>query len=152
VKEGVKMDTQDTDVELEEPANVGGDGPGQRPVVAEVSRAMVKLYKEQFGRGPTTSHTYWCGDDMLVCVLEDTFTPAELNLRALGELKSLRDTRMLFQYASVRPFVEVVEQITGRTVRSFVSGLDAEEDVSTETFLLYPKGSALPSRSQKPAA
>jgi hypothetical protein len=58
---------------------------------------------------------------------------------------------MLSQYASVRQFIEVVEEITGRTVRSFVSGLDAEEDVSVETFLLFPKGSDQPSRARKTA-
>jgi len=42
----------------------------------------------------------------------------------MGEHDRLREARMLFQYATVKEFVEPVEEITGRTVRSFISGLD----------------------------
>lgn len=42
----------------------------------------------------------------------------------MDEHQRLRDTRMFFQYATVREFCEPVERITGRTVRAFVSGLD----------------------------
>ena len=34
-----------------------------------------------------------------------------------------------------------MEQITGRPVRSFISGIDAEVDgLSLETFIFYPRG------------
>jgi hypothetical protein len=69
--------------------------------------------------------------------------------RKLGEHQRLRDTRMFFQYATVKGFVEPVERITGRTVRSFISGIDTEEDVSVEVFVLYPPGSDAPSRAEK---
>jgi uncharacterized protein YbcI len=101
------------------------DGPGAS-VLLQISNAMVHLYKEQFGRGPTKARTHWCGDDMLTVVLEDTLTPAERNLVRMGEHQRLRDMRMFFQYASVRAFCEPVEHITGRTVRSFVSAVDTE--------------------------
>ena len=41
---------------------------------------MVRLYKTQFGRGPTAARTHWCGPDALSCFLEDTLTPAERKL------------------------------------------------------------------------
>ena len=47
---------------------------------------------------------------------------------------------MLFQYATVKEFVEPVEEITGRTVRSFISGLDSQEGVAAEMFVFYPRG------------
>jgi uncharacterized protein YbcI len=107
----------------------------------QVSNAMVQLYKQQFGRGPTSARTHWCGPDAVTCFLEDTLTPAERNLVALGEHQRLRDTRTFFQYASVREFCEPVEHITGRTVRSFHSSIDTEVDgLATETFLFYPEG------------
>ena len=107
----------------------------------EISNAMVALYKNQFGRGPTKARTHWCGPDAVACFLEDTLTPAERNLVKMGEHQRLRDTRMFFQYASVREFCEPVEQITGRTVRSFHSSVDTEVDgLSTETFVFYPEG------------
>ena len=37
---------------------------------ASVSREMVGLYKEQFGRGPTKARTHYAGRDCLVCTLE----------------------------------------------------------------------------------
>src|SRR3954452_24830723 len=115
----------------------------------EISNAMVRLYKQQFGRGPTAARTHWAGPDVMVCVLEDTLTPAERNLVRLGENQRLRDIRMFFQYAMVREFCEPVEQITGRTVRSFHSSIDTEADgLATETFLFYPEGQEGPSRAE----
>jgi uncharacterized protein YbcI len=75
-------------------------------------------------RQPTTA-THWTGSDASTCILEDTLTPAERNLVKRAST-GLRDTRMLFQYATVREFCEPVERATGRTVRAFVSGMDTE--------------------------
>ena len=107
--------------------------------LSEISNAMVKIYKEQFGRGPTKAVTHYAGPDCLVSTLEDSLTPAERNLVALGEHQRLRDVRMFFQYASETDFVENVERITDRTVRGFVSGMDTEHDIATEVFYLEPK-------------
>ena len=114
----------------------------------EVANAMVRIFKEQFGRGPTKARASWAGPDVLVVTLEDTLTPAERNLAAMGEHERLRDLRSLFQYSSVRQFCEPVEQITGRKVRAFISGIDTEvEGLSVETFVLHPEGSDEPSRA-----
>jgi uncharacterized protein YbcI len=116
-------------------------------VLKEVSNTMVRLHKEQFGRGPTNAWTNWAGDDILVCALEQTLTPAEKNLVRMGEHQRLRDTRMFFQYATVREFCEPVEQITGRKIRAFNSAIDTEaEGWVTETFWLHPEGYEGPSR------
>jgi uncharacterized protein YbcI len=128
------------------------DRDGRGSVLAAISDEMVRLYKDQFGRGPTKVRTYWCGDDLLTTVLEDTLTPAERNLAALGEHQRLRDTRMFFQYASMAEFCEPVERHTGRTVKAFISGIDTAVDgLSIETFILHPEGSDAPSRSEPPA-
>ena len=110
-------------------------------VLQAISNEMVRIFKEHFGRGPTKVRTEWAGRDVLVCVLEDTLTPAERNLAQMGEHERLRDTRSFFQYASVREFCEPVERITGRRVRAFLSGIDTQVDgLSAETFVLYPPG------------
>jgi uncharacterized protein YbcI len=119
-------------------------------VLMEISNAMVSLYKNQFGRGPTAARTHWCGPNALTCFLENTLTPAERNLITMGEDQRLRDMRMVFQYATVREFCEPVERITGRTVRSFQSSIDTEVDgLSVETFIFYPEGKEGPSRSER---
>jgi uncharacterized protein YbcI len=118
-------------------------------VLMEISNTMVGLYKTQFGRGPTAARTHWCGPHALTCFLEDTLTPAERNMVKMGEHDRLRDTRMFFQFATVREFCEPVERITGRTVRSFQSSIDTEADgLSTETFIFYPEGKEGRSRSE----
>jgi uncharacterized protein YbcI len=119
-------------------------------VLAEISNEMVRLYKEQFGRGPTKTRTVWAGPDMLVVTLEDTFTPAERSMAAMGEHQRLRDTRMFFQYASLANFCEPVERLTDRKVRAFMSGVDTAEDVAVELFILHPPGAEAPSRAERP--
>ena len=104
---------------------------------SELSNAMVRIYKEQFGRGPTKAHSVYAGPDLLVCTLEHSLTPAEHRMVQLGENQRVRDIRAFFQHASEQEFVDAVEQITGRSVRAFVSGTDTEHDVSSEVFYLH---------------
>jgi uncharacterized protein YbcI len=105
----------------------------------QISNEMVRLYKDMFGRGPTRARTSFAGPDTIVSTLEDSLTPAERNLAAMGEHQRLRDVRMLFQYASEEEFREIVERLTGRKVRAFVSGMDTLNDVATEVFYLVPE-------------
>ena len=112
-----------------------------------ISDEMVRLYKDQFGRGPTRAYALWAGPDVVTVILEDTLTPAERNLVKMGEHQRLRDTRMFFQYATVAEFCEPVERLTGRKVRAFLSAIDTEANgLCVETFVLHPAGSDAPSR------
>jgi uncharacterized protein YbcI len=125
-----------------------GDGDLRPPVLSALANEMVRLFKEQFGRGPTAARASWTGD-VITVVLENTLTPAERNLATMGEHERLRETRMFFQYASVREFCEPVERLTGRKVRAFVSGIDTDVDgLAVETFVLHPPGSDAPSRTE----
>jgi uncharacterized protein YbcI len=124
--------------------------PEGQSVQMAISNAMVKLYKEYFGRGPTRARTNWAGPDALNVVLEDTLTPAERHMVQMGEHQRLRDTRMFFQYATVREFCEPVERLTGRKVRAFISGIDTEaEGLALESFIFYPEGQDGPSRIER---
>jgi uncharacterized protein YbcI len=109
--------------------------------LAMISKEIVRIYKDQFGRGPTKVRSHFAGPDILVCVLENTFTPAERSLQAMGEHQRLRDMRIFFQYASTAEFTEAVERVTGRRVRSFISGIDTNTDVACEMFVLEPQAS-----------
>jgi uncharacterized protein YbcI len=104
----------------------------------ELTNAMVRLYKELFGRGPTKARTSYAGPDTLLATIENSLTPAERNMIALGEDQRVREIRIFFQHASDKEFTGTVEEITGRKVRAFVSGMDTEEDVSSEVFYLEP--------------
>jgi uncharacterized protein YbcI len=123
-------------------------GNNEQGVLSAISNEMVRIYKSQFGRGPTKTRTQWAGPDIVVVTLEKTLTPAEHSLRRLGEHGRLRDLRLLFQYAELDVFCEPVERLTGRRVRAFISGIDTVGDVASEMFVLHPAGYDGPSRVQ----
>lgn len=127
-----------------------GDEDSPANVQMAISNEMVRLFKEQFGRGPTKARTHFAGNDVVVVILEETLTPAERNMVKMGEHQRLRDVRMFFQYATVAQFIEPVERLTGRKVRSFISGIDTEAGgLSTELFVLHPEGYDGPSRLER---
>jgi uncharacterized protein YbcI len=111
----------------------------QISVRSEISRDMVRLYKEQFGRGPTRARTEFAGPDIVVCTLEDSFTPAEKRLAEMEEHQRLRDTRLYFQHATKAEFVGIIERALSRKVRAFNSSIDTHSDVSVEVFHLVPR-------------
>jgi uncharacterized protein YbcI len=118
------------------PPETAADRRGMQ--TAELSNAMVRIYKEQFGRGPTKAHTVYATDDLLICTLENSLTPAERSMLALDEHQRVREIRMFFQHAAEKEFVDTVERVSGRCVRGFVSGMDTHQDISTEVFYLEP--------------
>jgi uncharacterized protein YbcI len=111
-------------------------------LIVEISNAMVHLYKELFGRGPTKAKTSYAGPDLIVSTLENSLTRIERTMADAGEHERLRDLRMHFQYLGEDDFVGIVESITGRKVRAFVSGIDTRRDVASELFYLEPEPEA----------
>ena len=102
---------------------------------ATISREIVRLQAEYYGKGPTRAKTY-VFDDLVVVVLEETFTRAEKTLVQRGEADAIQHIRRRFQQQMAEEFTSVVEQATGRRVRAFLSETNIEHDVSVETFLL----------------
>ena len=102
---------------------------------ATISREMVRLQAEYYGKGPTRAKTYIV-DDLVVVVLEESFTRAEKTLAERGEREAIQHIRRRFQQQMAESFTGIVEQATGRKVRVFLSETDIEQDVSVETFLL----------------
>jgi len=120
------------------PVSAVNNGSDVDSVRAHISREMVRLYKEQFGRGPTKARTDFAGPDVVMCTLENSFTPAERKLSALGESQRLRDTRLYFQHVTETEFRDVIERALHRKVRGFISGVDTAMDISAELFYLEP--------------
>ena len=102
---------------------------------SRISNEIVRLHSEYYGRGPTRAKVYVDGD-LIAVVLEETFTPAERTLIARGEADGIQDIRRRLQRAMGDQFKSVVEQASGREVRSFMSETDLENDISVELFLL----------------
>ncbi len=109
---------------------------GTQNELATLSNAMVRLYKELFGRGPTKARTVYAGRDALLCTLENSLTPAETALVQMGEHQRLRDTRMFFQHASEDQLIGAVEEITGRKVIGYHSQIVFDPPRAFEIFVL----------------
>jgi len=102
---------------------------------AMISKEIVRLQAEYYGKGPTKAKTYIV-EDLVVVVLEESFTRAEKTLAARGERDAIEHIRRRFQQQMSENFTSLVEQATGRRVRVFLSETDIDSDVSVETFLL----------------
>jgi uncharacterized protein YbcI len=110
---------------------------GQRPARARATRSDQRDGAPLQGavrRGPTKARSNYAGPDTLLATIENSLTAAERNLLEFDEHQRVREIRVFFQHASERDFVETVEQITGRKVRAFVSGVDTRPDVSSGVF------------------
>jgi uncharacterized protein YbcI len=114
-------------------------GEGDRKALGEmramISKEIVRLQAEYYGKGPTKAKTYIV-DDLVVVVLEESFTRAEKTLAERGEREAIQHIRRRFQQQMADSFTSVVEQATGRKVRVFLSETDIDQDVSVELFLL----------------
>jgi uncharacterized protein YbcI len=117
---------------------MGTHEPSTANALQAVSNAMVKLHKEQLGRGPTNARTYFAGPDTLVCTLEDSLLPAERTMVEMGEHQRVRESRMALQVASQDRFIQVVEELVSRKVRAFSSAIDPNAGVVFEVFSFEP--------------
>jgi uncharacterized protein YbcI len=106
-------------------------------ISAQISREIVQLHANLYGRGPTKAKTF-VHEDHILCLLEDVFTPAERTLVNAGSEEQVWATRRAFQDAVREQFLEIVERVSGRPVRAFMSMVHMSPEVSAELFLLEP--------------
>jgi uncharacterized protein YbcI len=104
-------------------------------LLAEISRSMVQLYKELYGKGPTKARTYITGD-LVVCVLEGGFHRGERALLEHGQDETVLTQREAVQETMRDRFVELIERLVDRKVVSFISGVDAATETSADLFVL----------------
>ena len=114
-----------------------GDDLAAQPSL-EISNAMVRLYKEAFGRGPTKVRTTFAGPDVVLVLLEDALTVAERSLLALGASERLRDARLVLQEALEDRARSVVESVLGRQTLAFITGIDPRHGMAVNVFTLKP--------------
>jgi uncharacterized protein YbcI len=110
---------------------------------AAISRAVVRIHAEHYGKGATQAKTY-AFDNLIVTVLRDVFTTAETTLIGLDRPDAVRDVRTTFQTSMSRTFVAAVEELTGRRVESYMSQIDPETGMGIEAFILVPEPGARP--------
>jgi uncharacterized protein YbcI len=106
--------------------------------LAEVSNAIVGIFRECYGRGPTKAKTYRF-DNYLVTVLEDILTTVEETLVKNGESRLVRQVRLTFQEQVANQFTGAVEEIMGRKVVTYHSQVTFDPPMGFEFFVLEPE-------------
>ncbi len=110
------------------------ESPNTGALISQLSREIVQLHARLYGRGPTKARSY-LESDYAICILEEIFTTAERTLIGAGSSEHVRETRKKFQEAVKDEFIAVVEGITGRSVRVFLSQVDIEANLALEFFI-----------------
>lgn len=113
-------------------------------MVAEITRQIVALHHEHYGRGPTKARTFLNGD-YVTCFMEDIYTTVERTLIEAGRFESVRATRLTFQDAMEPRFREIIQSVTGRKVRAFLSQVYADPEAAVDAFVLEPAETNEPS-------
>jgi uncharacterized protein YbcI len=103
--------------------------------LAEVSNAIVTIFREGYGRGPTKVKTY-AFDNYLFTVLEDLLTTVERTLVDCGEEDLVRRVRLTFQEAIADRITSEVGAIVGREVVAYHSQVVFHPAMGFEIFVL----------------
>jgi uncharacterized protein YbcI len=111
------------------------------PLNAAIANEIGKLIADFTGRGATKSRAF-LHQDVIVCLLEDGATKAEVNLVAAGKDELVRVQRDALQRAMEPQLVAAIERLTGRSVRTFLSGTSTLGESSVEVFVLDPSSSS----------
>ena len=113
----------------------------QEPPLGEletsISSEVVRIYLDSFGKGPLRSDTYLNGH-VITTLLREVFTPAEKLLAGDGKAETVLATRIQWQRLTAPEFKARVEVLTGRIVKTTISGFDIDNDFATEVFVLEP--------------
>jgi uncharacterized protein YbcI len=112
------------------------DGPSAHGQLAgAISSAVVRLFSEHTGRGPTKARTTVDGE-LVVVILRDGMTHGERALVQAGKDVEVLRLRRAFQDTMSENLVAVVERLTERNVQAFMSANQTRPDAAAEIFLL----------------
>ena len=119
------------------PTTTSADSGSSGRLGAAIANEIGKLIADFAGRGATRSRAF-VHDDVVVCLLEDGATKAEVHLVAAGRDELVRMNRDALQRVMEGELVAAVERLTGRKVIKFLSGTSTAADASVELFVLEP--------------
>jgi uncharacterized protein YbcI len=108
---------------------------GRGRLGAEITRAVVHVFSEQTGRGPTKARTTIDGE-LVVVLLHETMTHAENTLARAGKHEEVLRVRRTFQETMEPALRAAVESLTDRTVVSFMSANGIDPDAAAEIFVM----------------
>ena len=101
----------------------------------EISNQLTRSHREHFGRGAGNVKTV-IQKGFVITFLEDIYTPFEKTLISGGHEQLVVDCRFAFQQMMRDNYIEIIETVTGRKVRAFLSQNHIEPAIATEMFVL----------------
>jgi uncharacterized protein YbcI len=113
----------------------GSSRDDQGRTAAAISAAVVHVFAEHTGRGPTRARTTIDGETVVV-ILQDGLTKAEQSLVDAGKHAEVLELRRTFQETMRDDLVAVVERLTARSVQAFMSANHIAPDAAAEVFLM----------------
>ncbi len=111
-----------------------GDRPQRGDLPAGVTDLVMDIYARHLGRRPSDARTY-ANDELVMCVLRDTLTPAEKSQLDEGRASSVHETRLRVQAAMREELIAGVERLTGRKVVDLITAHDMDPGSAFETFV-----------------
>ena len=110
---------------------------GQGELRQQLTNAIVALFKQYFGRGPTSARTY-LEPNLVMFVLEGGYTAGEQTLFQAGRWYEVRQARIAWQDSMEVRFIDTIERLTHRTVKAFLSANRQDAELTIELFVLEP--------------
>lgn len=105
----------------------------------EISNAVVSLFRERFGRGPTKARTH-ITDDLVSCVLSEVMTTEDRSLVEAGRADLVEAKRSTIRDEVGGRLKQIVEKHVGGKVVAVLSDMDPTNDVTVITFVLANDG------------
>jgi uncharacterized protein YbcI len=125
------------------------DGSSNGRLAAAISTAVVHVFSDHTGRGPTRARTTIDGETVVV-ILQDSMTTAERSLVEAGKDAEVLQLRRSFQETMRGDLVAVVERLTASNVEVFMSANHIAPDTAAEIFLLDSKAEPATSSTKEP--
>jgi uncharacterized protein YbcI len=130
---------EDDDLRTGDMPETGEPGSGENGTLRQaISNAVVALYKQHYGKGPTRCRTY-LQPELVVVVLGGGYTASEQTLFEGGRWYQVREARQQGHDTRLARVVETIEERTGHRVRAFMSANHQDPDLSVELFVLEPE-------------
>jgi uncharacterized protein YbcI len=112
------------------------DGPAVHgQLAAAISTAVVHVFSDHTGRGPTKARTTLDGD-LVVVILQEGMTKTERALVHAGKDAEVLRLRRTLQDTMSVDLIAAVERLTSRTVQAFMSANHLAPDTAAEIFLM----------------
>jgi uncharacterized protein YbcI len=118
--------------------------------LAAISREMVRIKADHYGKGPSEAKSYVC-DNIILAVLKGGLTRVEETLVAAGDTALIREVRLRFQEQMKDSFTGAVERILNRKVIGYQSQIVINPTYIFELFVLDSGEDSIP-RDDAPGA